>query len=634
MEFDENIFKSAPAFRLLLFSIFGYFISIILLDDFDFLINAALIFVISGILFYFKLKTLLYYILAISFGICFSFYSKDIKLQLPEKLVPIVGAEFDGEVDQILGKSDKSIRIIASGTLDSKILKPVQCKILLNISGRDSSKFDRILPGMSFHSNLKIRQARTKQIEEDFPEESFLAGIDAAWIGSSKIENFSIKNDAYGLKLISFMFIKSLSNQIDTLFQSKFSSIVKALLLGDQSGISKDQREQFSLTGTAHILSLSGIHIGIISIIIYLLLGFIENRWVKFTIFSAIILAFVFVTGLLPPAIRAASMGILFLLGITIQRKANSLNILSVVVIISLLIFPEWIYSIGFQFSALSMFGIALLYKPFNKFFRLIFKKDYWIFRQLSASFAMTFSASLIISPIVAYYFGIASLISPLTNIPIVFLMNLALIYALISLLISYIYMPLAILFSTSASLCIDMSFYINNIAVNLPYSFIKSTDLSLISVITSITLLYILLAVSYKQFVFRIIISIILFSIINSNYRNKRNEDQIQLISRDNFAVAKVKLNPNKSLFAIFDRKPSMYPYKDVNLEKHILNCKDTLILAVSGNCGIKLHDDIKNLRKITYIEMDFELQNKIEKLIYNGNKICRYNLMRKDEY
>jgi competence protein ComEC len=145
-------------------------------------------------------------------------------------------------------------------------------------------------------------------------------------------------------------------------------AVASALLLGYINEIDRGLLKDYSVSGAMHILSVSGMHVGVIYIFLEFLLGFMNRRAglmiIKAVILILLIWFYAMLTCLSPPVMRAAAMLTLVIAGKSMKRSPDILNILSASLFILLSINPFLILDIGFQFSYLAVSGIVLLYKP------------------------------------------------------------------------------------------------------------------------------------------------------------------------------------------------------------------------------------------------------------------------------
>ena len=182
-------------------------------------------------------------------------------------------------------------------------------------------------------------------------------------------------------------------------------AIAKALILGDKEDLGQPVREVYALAGAMHVLAVSGLHVGIIYLVLLLLLGQRQGR-VKRPILVAIIIipalwAYAFITGLSPSVLRAVTMFSFLALAQAVNRQSNTLNTLALSAFILLLLNPYMIMAVGFQLSYVAVVGIIFLYpvferwfNPHNRFLRLAWQIT-----------ALSLAAQLATSPLSALYF-------------------------------------------------------------------------------------------------------------------------------------------------------------------------------------------------------------------------------------
>ena len=202
-------------------------------------------------------------------------------------------------------------------------------------------------------------------------------------------------------------------------------AILSALTLGYQNALSEDLKQGFRTTGTVHVLSVSGLHVGIIYGLITFLLSFLplHNRhsWIKSALVILLLWSYAFVTGLPPSVVRASVMLTAFCAAEIFNRRGNSLNNLFVAAFAMLLYNPFQFFDIGFQLSCLSVLSILVLYPIlFDKF-----KSRYKSVNIVVGLLAVSFAAQLATFPLCLYYFGTFPTYFFLTNIFIVVLVSL-----------------------------------------------------------------------------------------------------------------------------------------------------------------------------------------------------------------
>ena len=142
--------------------------------------------------------------------------------------------------------------------------------------------------------------------------------------------------------------------------------LLKALLTGDRSGLSQDTVRVFRESGGAHLLALSGLHIGILYLLLTRLLWPLGNspraRRVRYALIVLAAGLFTLMTGASPSIVRAFLFIFLNETARIACRPRDPLRILSTALLIQLVITPSAITSTGFQLSYLAMAGIFLLF--------------------------------------------------------------------------------------------------------------------------------------------------------------------------------------------------------------------------------------------------------------------------------
>ena len=261
--------------------------------------------------------------------------------------------------------------------------------------------------------------------------------------------NSSLSFHAVEIRDNIISFIETSSLKKDT------QNFLTTILLGDKEYINNELQQSFANSGVAHILALSGLHTGIIAIIIsYILfpLNFIGQRKLKYCIVILGIWIFAFVTGFSPSVVRASVMISFVYLAQIIERKNNSFNALFGAATLILIISPYSIYDVGAQLSFISVLRIILFANKVN----FIDRRKHQIIYSLVNIILITIIATLGSWPLISYYFH---------KVPILFLPLNILAIPLLP-----IYLGIAIIYIILISLNIDIQWiaYILDFCYNL----------------------------------------------------------------------------------------------------------------------------------------------------------------------
>ncbi|MDD2381548.1 MAG: ComEC/Rec2 family competence protein [Mariniphaga sp.] len=200
----------------------------------------------------------------------------------------------------------------------------------------------------------------------------------------------------------------------------KVVNILSALTLGYKRGLGRDTKQTFSTAGAMHVLAVSGLHTGIIFLMLSWLLGFMKKqrsgRWLFILLVLVALWSFAFLTGLSPSVKRSATMFSFVVIGQGIKKRSNIYNTLAASAFLLLLINPNDLYEVGFQLSYAAVFGIVFLQEVMNRFF--YFKNS--ILRYVSGLLTVTTSAQVITFPLIAYYFHQFPIYSWLSNLIVI----------------------------------------------------------------------------------------------------------------------------------------------------------------------------------------------------------------------
>lgn len=188
-------------------------------------------------------------------------------------------------------------------------------------------------------------------------------------------------------------------------------------LLGDRDFIPGPLLEDFRMTGLMHLLAISGLHVGLIFLILMMGLSFLPRQW-GIGVAAALIWLYAFFVGAAPSVIRASIFISLFALAYVSGRRRNDLNTLGAAALATLAVNPGWLADTGFQLSYLATFGI--LY-----YMRGLTFSGQWAKSWLLAPVLVTLSAQVFVAPVLLSQFGTLSLWAfPLNilEVPLLFL--------------------------------------------------------------------------------------------------------------------------------------------------------------------------------------------------------------------
>ena len=214
---------------------------------------------------------------------------------------------------------------------------------------------------------------------------------------------------------------------IDESFPGNTAVFARALLLGDRTGIDYELSTVFKVSGISHIVAVSGLHMSILFVLLYILTFKRRHLLAVFGI-PAVVL-FMAVTGFTPSVTRAGIMQILMILSLCVRREYDPPTALSFAALVMLFANPLVSASVGFQLSVSSVAGIFLFAGTIRKWLLdRIPEKDGRVWKRVRSGFcssvSVTLSAQVITTPLVAVYYGTISLVSVVTNLAVLWVIT------------------------------------------------------------------------------------------------------------------------------------------------------------------------------------------------------------------
>ena len=221
------------------------------------------------------------------------------------------------------------------------------------------------------------------------------------------------------------------------------------MTLGDKTAMTKETRELYSKTGAAHVLALSGLHLGIIYMLLtYLMPG--RRKWWGRLFLVLAIWAFALLTGLSTSIVRSTTMISIYAVFSLRGGRQSSVNVLAFTALVMLLIDPRTLFDIGFQLSFMAVLAILLIMPLTEHFVSATFLREHPLLRWLWGMVAVSTAAQIGVAPIIAYYFGRFSTYFLLTNLIVIPAVTIILYGSLLFFLTSWTPIGLALLWIVS----------------------------------------------------------------------------------------------------------------------------------------------------------------------------------------
>ena len=227
-----------------------------------------------------------------------------------------------------------------------------------------------------------------------------------------------------GLKPPAWLYsVKSrMSQTLAQVLPEPQASLAQGITLGIRGNIPSSVKDNFSHTGTAHLLAISGLHLSIlagilVSIGIWL---FGKRHYLYVWLAISIIWLYALITGMHPPVVRATIMASLFLIAELLGRQRSAITALVLAAAIMVGINPLILWSASFQMSFMAMVGLIFVAPIFQSLGRRVITTKWGeegtavkTANIINDAFSVSLGAIIGVGPLVAYYFGIISFVGP-----------------------------------------------------------------------------------------------------------------------------------------------------------------------------------------------------------------------------
>ena len=317
-------------------------------------------------------------------------------------------------------------------------------KLRLYLRG-DETLLRNVLLGQRIEVTARLWRTDEATNSGQFDSSDYRRALGLRNYATAEIDSAAFSDTLQRLSDVPERIRTTLGTRIDRLFPEN-ADIARALILGDRSELSSEARTSYTRAGAAHLLAISGMHIGILAGAIALLLGRFLKRSSAFWLTLILLAAYGLLIGFTPSVTRAILMFAFLGMGPLLGHRSDGLTRLGASMLVYLLIRPVAVIDAGFVLSYGATAGILLLAPPLSQlpllrtmlethsdFGRLSRRIPRWI----AETVAMTLAAQLAILPAVIHFYGAQPVWSLFTNLLAAPLTMLGYIPALIAALIN-----------------------------------------------------------------------------------------------------------------------------------------------------------------------------------------------------
>lgn len=423
-----------------------------------------------------------------------------------------------------------------------------QGKFLLNIEKQPTSKLYNVDDTLLIHSELQDIGSPLNPNQFNYK-----AYLEKQYIFHQLFSNqqfiFEISSERKSIYGYADALRQKINTQLGNYdFKPDELAIINALILGQRQDMDRDMYTEYANAGAIHILAVSGLHIGIILMLLNVVLKPLENfkrgKTIKVISILVLLWSFAVVAGLSASVTRAVTMFSIVAIAMHLKRPTNIYNTLFISMFILLLVKPMFLFDVGFQMSYLAVFAIVsiqpLLYK--------IWAPKWKVTNYFWQIFTVTIAAQLGVAPISLFYFHQFPGLFFVSNLTIIPFLGLILGFGILVILLSLLNSLPKELANVYGELISTMNHIVSWVSKQEAF-LIKDISFDITHVIATYFLLLTLI-LAYRQFLYKHLV-LVLVSIITVQgafiYTKKSNSSEVFIIfHKSRYSVLGKKNNSN----------------------------------------------------------------------------------------
>ncbi|MDF1516315.1 MAG: ComEC/Rec2 family competence protein [Lutibacter sp.] len=300
-------------------------------------------------------------------------------------------------------------------------------------------------------------------------------------------------------------------------FKNDELAVVNALLLGQRQNLTSELQQSYIRAGAIHILAISGLHIGIILLIltaVFKPLHYFKHGKVTATIIIITILwMYAIIAGLSPSVVRAVTMFTAIAIAMQVNRPSSTYKILVISMFFLLLFNPYYLFEVGFQLSYLAVFSIVWI-QP--KLYHL-WKPKFWFLDKTWQLLTVSAAAQIGVFPLSLYYFHQFPGLFFVSNLVIIPVLGIILTAGIVIIILSVLKIAPQFLVGAFIFVIRQMNHFVAWVA-NQEYFIIQQISMSLLMMVAFYALLLFGLKWTEKKVFYRfalVLISIVMLQMV-----------------------------------------------------------------------------------------------------------------------
>ncbi|MCC5921529.1 MAG: competence protein ComEC family protein [Cyclobacteriaceae bacterium] len=496
---------------------------------------------------------------------------------------------------------------------DAKVIAARQDSVLFPVNGKIKLYISKKAANLPVYGDIIISSIQPKRVEgsknpNQFDYAAFLALSDIyhqTYLPEGSFTNSSINqaNPFFTAVFKLRAYTKGVLSEY--LWNADSKAITQALLMGDKSMLEDQLKNAYANVGAMHVLAVSGLHVGIIYLLLTLGMRRKTGKW-RATYIIGIVLPVLWFyaafTGLQPSVLRAVTMFSLLAIGQINRRAGNVYNTLLLSAFILLLFNPKLIYTVSFQLSYTALAGI-LIFQP-------ILEKQLKVKNRIAKSIwqisTVGIAAQITTFPLGLYYFNQFPNYFLLSNLIVIKAATVELLAAIALVISSAILSLLAVVIGQFIDVFITNVNRLIYMIDSLPASTIQGVSISLMQTFTLYTIIISLALIIFWgmriKYAIPLFIATVLFS-SESLLKYKYLLDQTELVIYHDKHTLRADLFSSgqlaKTISSSDPESTNNFSYSGHRIHNTLNNKNETLpeSLSLEKNTMLKLGDDLQLL-------------------------------------
>jgi competence protein ComEC len=249
---------------------------------------------------------------------------------------------------------------------------------------------------------------------------------------------------------------RSIAHNLDQFVGGEEAKFLKGLTIGDRSEIPTEVKSSFINSGVMHILAVSGLHVGLITVMLVVVFSaFRVPETLRIILVCVLLIFYIFLTGSSPSVVRAVVMAVVVFGAKLFDRKTDIMNSLAVAALIILFWDARQLLLPGFQLSFAAVLSIVLLYPKFYSWSEILPERVHGnrLANGVIRLFCLSVAAGLGTLPFTGLYFGKIPVIGFVANLVVVPLSGVVLAIGMTTAVFSFVWDGVALLYGEAARL-------------------------------------------------------------------------------------------------------------------------------------------------------------------------------------